>query len=206
MVERLSGRKIVVVDLDGTLIDGNSLHLFLRVALRHAPLLDRMRIARLMLLRRLRKISHVDMKFGCLGIVRPDEAFRSEFVRRFRAMLRPEIVRTIDRYKESGDTVLLATAAADMYVKWIWDGDFVATSVHDNPNRRECRGDAKVEAVRAFMRPGDTLEAVFTDHSDDIPLLQMGASRNYLVDPSTSTVVALNDLSIPYTLFNKSGE
>lgn len=199
MVEGLSPRKIVVTDLDGTLIDGNSLHLYICCALSlRRPLLS-LKICAWLGLRLIRLVSHRRMKFAVLGLITPDQRLKDKFVGHFDAMRRPETAKLLDTYRSQGATVLLATAAPDVYIPWIWDGDFVATRIKDNPNLKECRGEEKLTAIRQYMTKADTLEAVVTDHHDDLPLLLEGAN-NFLVSPSPQTIKRLINKNIRYTL------
>lgn len=197
MVERQ--RKIVVVDLDGTLIDGNSLHLYIRTALSHSSLTVKARIASLLALRKMRLISHTTMKFAILNMVKPDEAFRKHFVQQFEKMKRQSVVSLIDIYTDNGAIIVLATAAPDIYLPWIWTGKYVATQTDNNPLHKECRGKSKLEAVRQYMDNG-TLEAVITDHTDDLPLLLAGARTNILVNPSKRLTDTLTGRHIPYII------
>jgi len=57
----------MAVDLDGTLLRGNSLHEYIRCGLRHGSLWQRTRLAVFLGLRRMRLVSHVWMKRRALG-------------------------------------------------------------------------------------------------------------------------------------------
>jgi len=198
-----SGRNIVVVDLDGTIIAGNTLRIYItegiRVMYRRHPL-RAATVAGLVALRKLRFISHRCMKFAVLKRIEPTEVLRQRFVARFDSKRRPEVAEILDRYRREGATILLASAAADIYIPWIWNGPYVATSTTDNPNGIECRGQTKLFAVKHFMRTGDTLEAIITDHADDLALLSAGAITNYLVSPDTRTLSAVRMANIKVRL------
>ena len=188
------GRHIVAVDLDGTIIAGNTLRIYIAEGLRIMARRNPMRaaaIATLVALRKLRFISHRRMKFAALKRIKPDDVLRERFIRRFDSLRRPEVAEILDRYRHEGATILLATAAADIYIPWIWNEPYVATPTADNPERIECRGQAKMLAVKRFMQSDDILEAVITDHADDLALLSAGAVTNYLVDPDTHTLNAV---------------
>lgn len=171
-------RPLLVVDLDGTLIAGNSLHIYIRCAMRQMARRGRLdllaRTAALLGLRKVKAISHARMKFGILGLVRPDERLLTDFRRRVEAIRREDVAMLIDDYKKKGYAVLLATAAADTYVPAIWPGDYVATDMAD-PARIECRGEEKLRRVEAYARAGGLrLAAAITDEpaADDAPLAQ----------------------------------
>lgn len=190
------GQRVAVVDLDGTLICGNTLHIFARCALRDAlrggRLLDAAAISGLLALRLLRLCTHRTMKFGILRRARLTDSLRARFVARVDKDRCPAVAARLDSLRKDGCTLLLATAAADVYVPWIWHGDFLATPVADNPERRELRGLAKLAAVRRWCADHDaTLYAVITDHADDLPLLTAGSKLNILVNPSPSTYAAV---------------
>ena len=83
MVDRQLGDTLdtpgaIVVDFDGTVIAGNSLRWILRLGLKH--LLRRLRlpsaiiVATLMLMRKLRLVSHETMKYGSLRVIGDDPA------------------------------------------------------------------------------------------------------------------------------------
>lgn len=188
---------LVVTDLDGTLVRGNTLHIYLRCGLTDCLRRHRygraLSITALMCLRRLRIISHRTMKFGCLKRIEPDPRLRLDFTRKVEARIDPSVTELLDRYRLSGHSILLATAAPVTYIPWIWQGDFVATPTEGNPERFECRGNEKVSAVREYMRRKGIgiIQAVITDHSDDLPLLTEGARETFLVNPSPSTLMAV---------------
>lgn len=200
MVERLSPRKIVIVDLDGTLVDGNTLHLYLKSALLTAPFGIRARIAGLLVLRRLRIISHVAMKFGALRRIKPTDRLNDRFVKNVKRKMRSNVTRLLEDYRQEGCTVLLATAAPDIYIPLIWTEEFLATKTDGNEQKDEMRGETKAAAVSNFMHRGDTIHAVITDHHDDLPLLRLEAQSRFLVSPSRRTVALANAEGIKYTI------
>lgn len=191
-------RRLTVVDLDGTLVAGNTLHIYIKCAMRRALRRSRateaFAIAWFAGLRRLGLISHRRMKFAILQRVRTDGELRAMFVKRVNSLLRPEVRDLLEHQRAAGNAVLLATAAADVYVPWIWQGPYVATPIGGNPGRHECRGADKLAAVNSYCRQkGCALHMVVTDHHDDLALLTAGAQHNVLVHPDgqTRTVVAM---------------
>lgn len=173
--------RLAVIDLDGTLVRGNTFHVYLRLglgeALRGGHLWRAMRLSCLMGLRALRLIPHTRLKFGSLSLIEPTQALQHKFAVRVNSMKNKEVERLIAAYEAEGARILLATAAPAVYVPWIWAGDYVATT-----GRTELRGEAKLKAVREYMsRNGLSLYAVVTDHEDDLPLLQAGAIHNVVI-------------------------
>ena len=189
----------MAVDLDGTLIAGNSLHEYLKAAmtLRHPG--RTLEIIALLGLRSLRLISHSRMKFTLLRHIKADDRLKTKFLRKIDALRRESVTKKIEEYKAEGARILLATAAADFYVEWLWDGPFVATETTENRELKECRGKEKLKRVREQLEPGEILEAVITDHHDDLPLLLAGAAANYLVAPSAKTEAQLEKAGVAYT-------
>lgn len=187
MVKGLQPRRLAAIDLDGTLVRGNTLHEYLRLGLREelraGRIFNFMGIATLLGLRAARLISHRRMKFGSLRRIRPSERLRRRFAERISDILNPEVTALIDELRGEGAEILLATAAPDIYIPWIWDGDFIATRTHANPAMEENRGEAKLCAVLDYAHThGLELYAVVTDHEDDRPLLSAGAPRTILIE------------------------
>lgn len=188
---------LTVVDLDGTLVRGNTLHVFMRCALkamiRQKRLYSAMRLCTLAVLRKMHIISHRRMKFDLLNMAHIDDSFKNEFVRTIKLMIRHSVSDELDRCRRDGSKILLATAAADIYVPWIWNEDYIATPIHDNPDRIECRGIVKARAVSQYAeKNGMKIHTVLTDHIDDLPLLSLPGVRRVLVAPSATTLAAVN--------------
>lgn len=160
-----------VVDLDGTYLRGNSLHLYIRLGLRRALrriwLDDLIIISTLLTLRRLRLITHSTMKRKCLAFIGEDDEILTRFRTEALAIINPDVASFIEKRRAAGDAVLLATAASEIYVPAIWDGDYVATAW----GAPELRGEAKRDAVAAWLKEkGLKINHFLTDHSDDLPL------------------------------------
>lgn len=181
MVSGRHSRRLAVIDLDGTLVRGNTLHEYIRLGLsesfRRGRLLSSLKIAAAIVLRRFRLISHPAFKFSSLDCIRPSDRLKNRFQSRIRGMINPEVETLIGEFRSQGIAVILATAAPACYVPWIWSGDYLATCGRD-----ELRGIRKLEAVRKYMeRSGLELYAVVTDHEDDLPLLHAGAPVNLII-------------------------
>lgn len=187
--------KLVALDLDGTLIAGNSLHVYLKCGvaelLRTSNFISASKVLLLIGLRALRLISHRHMKFAALSIIKQTDHLRSVFTNKIKSMRRPEVELLIKDFRENGCEVLLATAAADCYVPLIWSDRFIATPMQNNVNRIELRSEVKRDAVLHYAQQhGMTLHAVITDDVADLALLSVGAQKNILVHPSAATLAA----------------
>jgi phosphoserine phosphatase len=191
----VSRRKLVVVDLDGTLIAGNSLHIYLKCGaaelLRTGNIISALKVLGLGALRVLRIISHRRMKFAAIAMIERTEHLRQVFCAKIDSIRRPEVEMLINEFRAADCDVILATAAADVYVDWIWQGVSLATPIEGNSNRVELRGSTKRDAVLQYMQQHNAqLHAVVTDHADDLALLMCGARQNILVHPSSSAIAA----------------
>ena len=192
----VEGRAVTVVDLDGTLVQGNTLHLYLRAALRclwwRRPLTT-LWVASLMASRAVRLIPHSTMKYGVARAVGAD----IRVIARLKRMVQfnPDVERLINERRNQGDVVVLATAAFGFYAKELWEGELIASELSEG-RETECRGERKAAAVSAYLdKCNATLACVITDHYDDLPLLRLHASGpNYLIRPSQSTIAAIGDI------------
>ncbi len=186
----MSCSPLTVVDLDGTYVRANTLHIYIKCGLRQ--MLVRRCFSRLfyslglIFARCLRLVSHRTMKFGiCRMIDATDEKLREVFAAKIRMLINDDIVKRIAK----APRVLLATAAPETYVSWIWDGDFVATAMFDNPQAVECRGEEKLRRVSEYAKNSEYAE-LYTDHEDDLPLMHK-FQRTILVNPSEKTIEVL---------------
>jgi phosphoserine phosphatase len=177
----------MVIDLDGTYIQGNTLHIYLRCAinyhLRHFHLLRAAHISWLLTLRSFGAISHVDMKFPALALAGRDETLLNYFTRSVLPLVHPKVEALRQEYEERGGLTLLATAAADFYIPRIWSGDYVATRADRNPEKMECRGPEKLRRVQEWLDAHHArIAVVITDHVEDLPLVRANERGiNYLV-------------------------
>lgn len=110
---------IVAVDLDGTLLRGNSWQYFsrmlLRTALRRRPL-SGLWLGVLALLRKCCLITHKSVKYRYMlasRILTPDE--RKDFARLMSALFNPDVTEILSHERQNGALILLATAAAGEY-------------------------------------------------------------------------------------------
>lgn len=207
----VNGVGLTVVDLDGTYIAGNSLHIYLRTAfvhhLRHGQFCRTARIAALLAMRAAHLISHVDMKRRALLAAGDGEALLRKFSARIEAIVRRDVQTFLKYRRACGDVILLATAAPDFYVGRVWpDSDFVATAFSGGLMAEECRGEAKLDAVRRFMirRGLNRLNYVLTDSLDDAPLMKFNAATggtNILVAPDSRSLRFFRELEPTQFLF-----
>lgn len=186
MVKGFQRKRLAVVDLDGTLVRGNTLHEYIRIGFRRVSWRGRFKIINLALLRAFHLIPHARFKFGCLKLIAPTPALLKEFAERIESIKNPAILSLIASMEAEGTDILLATAAADTYVGSLWSGEYIATTTAEET---ELKGERKLQAVERYMEEHNlALYAVITDHHDDLPLMLAGARRNILVHPSEKTL------------------
>lgn len=197
MVDRHAEKQAIpltVVDLDGTYVSCNTLERYIMIGLKHHlcrfRLFSAIGVIMMVTLRRLRFISHTAMKFTCLRLLDSDRSFHGKFVNDVLKHLNTDVKSLLDDRRQSGHRILLATAAPDLYVPMIWDGDFVATQTENNPEHLECRGEEKLRLIIRYASANSCfIDTVITDHHDDAPLLEYNhAGTNILVRPSCRTL------------------
>lgn len=190
MVERHES-DATVVDLDGTLFNVNTLHLYIKTALAHHARAWRFGAVALVsfwcALRLMRMISHKKMKQKVLQ----DSIISNDLLDEFRAKafrhVNPKVADMIRQDYSQGNTILLATAAADNYVFCLWDGDYIASDIRGPELMRE----EKLRRTKRWLSDHHArLKKVITDHHDDLPLAQYADSHGaevLLVNPSRCT-------------------
>ena len=179
MVGRQSEKRgITVVDLDGTLLKINSLELFLRTALtyalRHCRIDRVVAILSLYALRRVRLISHETMKYRAIAAAGKAPDMLNIFGLKARRHLNRQVLNFIAARRREGDKILVASAAAGVYVNKIWSGDFIASPA----GGPDCRGTIKRDAVEERINDmGLELKYFLTDHCDDLPMATLAADK-----------------------------
>lgn len=175
-------KPLAVFDLDGTLLRGNSLHEYIKAALsiafRRRNYGRTLRIGLYPTLRVLRVVSHNTMKRHVLHAIVPGEDLRREFVARIDRIRNGDLWELLEVKRREGYAILLATAAPEIYIPWIWEGEYVCT---DNAVTDDCRGDRKLEKVFEYARShGMELKFAAADGSDDLPLINAAQEKLHL--------------------------
>ena len=201
MVERLQKSKkgATFVDLDGTLLAANSMHIFMI----HLPwmLLRRKavgaHIASLwwMGLRTLHAISHRSMKWHLTKSARRHlldsdwEWLASRMARR----INHTVTDYVDAPRLSECSVYIATAAMEEYAAPLarllgYDGVVATRFTEDKKDYLEMRGSAKLAGIQELQRDKELrLESFITDHTDDFPTASAYPGLTILLNPSKKT-------------------
>lgn len=200
MVNGLQGRKIVIVDLDGTLIQGNSFHEFIKINFKYARFSIKLKLIYLSLLRIFRIIKHSQLKFKILKIISLDERIKKDFKNKINEMKNEKVWDLLDKFYKTGAEIWLATAAPDIYIPIIWNGKFIATKSYNNEKMIECKGINKVKEIKNKLNKKDVVIAIFTDHYDDIPLIRLCSGTSFLVKPSKKSIRKIRENNLPVEL------
>lgn len=204
-------RRVVVFDLDGTLVDCNTFHVWVAFAtvcltIRGAWL----RAGRIILasVRRLagRRISHQDWK---RTVVSESQLLPRSWIRVFAKLVLyrrnravfPALARALD---DDDCMVVLATAAPAVYVNELapvlgiehWTASYEGAS-----GWVENVSTNKFDSVMQLLGPEpNTIDELYTDHHDDLPLMKC-AKEVFLVKPGTQTREIIEG-TVQYTIMN----
>ena len=198
MVDRheiVSTSPCTVVDLDGTYIEGNTLKIYLQCGISHllkkGKFTSLFKLATIILLRRLHLISHLRMKQTIIDTLYsyPQIAVSSSL--NAKQIVNQKVKALINRNKNNGHKIIIATAAPDFYVRqMVGEYEYVASEYIPGKRLTECRGEEKLRRVENWMKENNCrLDTVVTDHHDDAPLITANPDgTNILVNPSKSTL------------------
>lgn len=173
-----SGLLTAIIDLDGTLVRCNSFTEFVKFTFRKYPGL-RMRLAWIVLLRKLRLISHHVAKERITTVV--SGRILKEEISEFVDMLVTKINGAVVEMTAAIPRKILATAAPEIYVgefaRRMGIGEYCAT----RPGYPENKGMEKLRNVLAMGVCFGEETMVITDHKDDTPLLKANSGGRNIV-------------------------
>lgn len=205
--------KGVVIDLDGTLLLGNSFERYyfflLRRAFQEGRLLCLLRLLALLLGRKLRFYSHSCFKQRVLMQKGLDEQQLQIFVDTLVKEVNPEVLELYKDYRSRDYYTCLATAAPLVYARIIGDKfgfDAVCATASVNGNYAdgswvENIRENKLAYVDSFLaRKGVSIDVVITDHHDDLPLIKRAKESSIMVAPSAETIRFLVQHEVPYNI------
>ena len=170
----MTDRVPLIVDLDGTLIDGDSLHLSLaRLALRRPWLLPVLPIVVLRGRARFKQFvsDHVSLDPASLPY-------------------RADVLEFVTGERERGRPIILATAANARIAEGVAAHLRIFDSIIASDAGHNAKGDGKLTAIRAHIGAADF--DYVGDSMADVPVFR-AARRSYLVAPSASLLRALGD-------------
>lgn len=196
---------LVVVDLDGTLIPGNSFHAWLRFLVRWAVLSGRpvlaLQLGLLCVRRATGALTHGELKHGVLLLSAAVPTARvEEFSRRLAGTVRPAVTALVREAGRDGRVVVLATAAPAIYLGSLAEavraGATIGTPSPGADEWYEAVGEVKLARVLAEFGAEARIDVVITDHHDDLPLVRR-AARALIVNPSSASWRAFERTGVP---------
>lgn len=201
MVERLQKplRETVFVDLDGTLLNANSMKIFMRtlpglLLKKRKPFTAIVSILWLAL-RGLHLVSHKRMKWHLTAIALHNlsENDWENLAHGMLGELNGQVMKYIDSKREDGYGVYIASAAPEEYTKELsrllgFDGCLATPFTKNFSEYKELRGEEKLRAIR-MSEENDSLhlKAFLTDHMDDLPTACAYPDRTILVTGDEAT-------------------
>ena len=202
-----------MVDLDGTLLRGNSMKRLMRwlpKALwneRHAA--EALLAIGWISIRGVRLVSHRRMKWH-LGAIARRTLAPSNWNRFAKEELLPivniEVAAHIEALKEKGAAVCVASAAMSEYVEPLCNilgYAHALSTAHTNrfDDYAELRGNHKLLAINELLAAGNyTLIRFLTDHSDDLPTATAYPEETILVNPSGKSAALFAKAGISHKL------
>lgn len=198
MVERLQDalKGATFVDLDGSLISGNSMHIFMK---RLPRFLMRRRhpgaaISALfqIWLRSLHLTSHSSMKWKLTKIARRhlEESDWENLAEVIAKSINPHVRDLVESRRQLGCQTFIATAALEEYTlplcQFLGYEGAIATKFTDKKgNYEEMKGHAKHAGIEQLLAKENLrLESFITDHPDDMPTAEAYPFLTIVVNPT----------------------
>ncbi|WP_299114891.1 HAD family hydrolase [uncultured Winogradskyella sp.] len=184
-------KKVLVVDLDGTLYNTNTFHEFLKYLLSYYFNDFRMFKFNILLffikLRLFRMISHSRLKYKVLGLIKNEDIDYQDFVSKL-LKHKNKIEEVAD---SSFDVKILATAAPSCYANWIAKAEgFDVCLATDFPEYGfttdyENLSERKKENLLGYFEKNnfESVDVFITDHMDDAPIIKI-AKKNIIINPN----------------------
>ncbi len=210
MVERLQEplKGVTFVDLDGTLISGNSMHIFMKrlprlLMKRRAPGAATSALWHIML-RRFHLTSHTKMKWHLTKIARrhltdDDWGGLAELILQ---SVNTHVKHLVDSRRQLNCLTYIATAAIEEYSIPLchqlgYDG-VIATKFTDSIDEfGEMKGNAKHEAIDNLLTQENLrLESFITDHPDDLPTAKAYPYLTVVINPSQKTADQFREVGV----------
>lgn len=201
--------RIAVFDLDGTLIAGNSFHRWLVTlwlwAFWHGLWVICAHLMILFAARLFRLIEHRQLKKAVIKhSLQAPSAIIERFVVRLAQQVRPRLRDCILQHKQEGLTVVIVTAAPEVYLTGFAEAcgadALLGTSSQLSGDWQENLGQCKWQSLcQYYYGQHIQLDVMYSDHSDDLPLLRR-ANRAVIVAPSSKQWQLLQESGVSCVL------
>lgn len=197
-------KRVLLVDLDGTLYKINTFHYFIKYILHYCiKSFNIIILFKLCLVLVFRPFTtHAKTKYFILKLIKHrNDIDYQEFVKSISNYKR-DIPQT---YDNNFDIKILATAAPSCYANIISQKEnfnFCLSTDFPNSNFNQefenCK-DIKKENVMNYLKSENIneIDTLVTDHIDDLPLIKM-AKKNIIVNPNQKLIIALKQNSISF--------
>lgn len=210
MVERLQTplKGVTFVDLDGTLICGNSMHIFMKrlprvLMKRHAPGAAMSALWHIWL-RSFRLINHRKMKWHLTKTARRhlDESDWEDLAQSIAQSVNPDVRDLVESRRKIGCLTYLATAAIEEYSLPLcrllgYEGAIATKFADDQNDYAEMNGDAKRIGIEKLLSEENLrLESFITDHPDDLPTAKAYPNLTVVVNPTQKTADQFREVGV----------
>ncbi|MDE5795305.1 MAG: haloacid dehalogenase-like hydrolase [Muribaculaceae bacterium] len=210
MVERLQEplKGATFVDLDGTLISGNSMHIFMkrlpRILLKRGAPGAAICSLWLTWLRSMRIISHRKMKWHLTKTARR-HLLENDWVNMAETIAQHvniHVADLIESRRKLGCLTYISTAALEEYSLPFcrllgYDGVIATKFTDDIEDYDELKGESKHEAIdNLLMQENLRLESFITDHPDDLPTAKAYPYLTVVVNPSQKTANQFREVGV----------
>ena len=192
-------RGVTVVDLDGTLLTANSMHIFMRrlprLLMKHRAFGAAISCLWWTGLRSLRLTSHHTMKWHLTKIARQnlEDSDWEGLASKMLEYANSSVTDYISSRRERDCITYIATAAAEEYAVPIcrslgYDGTLATKFTEDISDYEELNRHAKHDAIEHLLASEQLrLESFLTDHSDDLPTAKAYPLLTILVGATKKT-------------------
>ena len=210
MVERLQDalKGATIVDLDGSLISGNSMHIFMKrlpgmLMKRHSPGAAICALWQTWL-RSIHLISHRSMKWHLTKIARRhlQDSDWDSLAEVIAGSINPHVRDLVQSRRNLGCLTYIATAAAEEYTLPIcrslgYDGVLSTKFTDRLTDYKELNRHAKHNAIEKLLQDEQLrLESFLTDHIDDLPTAKSYPHLSILVGSSEKVAAEFRDAGI----------
>ncbi len=210
MVERLQGelQGVTIVDLDGTLLTANSMHIFMRrlpgLLMKRGAIGAAIDSMWWTTLRSLRMVSHHSMKWHLTKTARKhlEDCDWEELAENMAESVNSSVTEYIESRRNRGCLTYIATAAAEEYTLPLcrllgYDGVLATKFTDEISDYSELNRHAKHEAIMRLLEEEQLrLESFMTDHTDDLPTAKAFPLLTILVGASKKTADAFREAGI----------
>lgn len=198
MVERLQDALtgVTFVDLDGSLISGNSMHMFMKrlpgLLMKRHSLGGAISAIWWTWLRSLHLVSHSNMKWHLTKTARRhlQEEDWEMIARTIAESLNPRVRDLVESRRRLGCLTYIATAALEEYTIPLcrllgYEGAIATKFTEDKAYYDEMKGNAKHDGIEQLLAQENLrLESFITDHPDDLPTAKAYPFLTVVVNPT----------------------